>query len=170
MGRKSKLTEDQWADVGRRILDGESQRALAAEHGISETIDEQASVADPSMWKEDGGPSFIERMMGVRGGAGPRFRPADNSRVVGWSQMRARINGEGDRPLLYVTDDCLDWRRTVPACQHDKHRIEDIDTAGEDHAADDSRYACMSRPLSNVKAPVAKGPKPWTLDWVLANG
>lgn len=36
MGRKSKLTEDQWADVGRRMLDGESQRALAAEFGISE--------------------------------------------------------------------------------------------------------------------------------------
>ncbi|MGJ7484330.1 hypothetical protein ACSFA2_03675 [Variovorax sp. LT2P21] len=146
--------------VARGILDREK----------GETIDEQASVADPSMWKEDGGPSFIERMMGVRDGAGPRFRPADNSRVVGWSQMRARINGEGDRPLLYVTNDCLHWKRTVPACQHDKHRIEDIDTAGEDHAADDSRYACMSRPLSNVKAPVAKGPKPWTLDWVMANG
>lgn len=36
MGRKSKLTEDQWADVGRRMLDGESQRALAVEFGISE--------------------------------------------------------------------------------------------------------------------------------------
>ncbi|MGJ7484329.1 helix-turn-helix domain-containing protein [Variovorax sp. LT2P21] len=36
MGRKSKLTEDQWADVGRRLIDGEAQRALAREYGISE--------------------------------------------------------------------------------------------------------------------------------------
>lgn len=36
MGRKSKLTPDQWAEVDRRILEGESVRALAREFGISE--------------------------------------------------------------------------------------------------------------------------------------
>ena len=30
--------------------------------------------------------------------------------------------------------------------QHDPDRPEDLDTDGEDHVADDSRYACMSRP------------------------
>ena len=37
MGRKSKLTEKQWADVQRRVLDGESVRALAKEYGIAES-------------------------------------------------------------------------------------------------------------------------------------
>lgn len=36
MGRKSKLTEDQWAELFRRIMDGESRRALGDEYGISE--------------------------------------------------------------------------------------------------------------------------------------
>lgn len=147
-------------ELARGILDREK----------GETIDEQASVADPSMWKEDGGPSFIERMMGVRNGNGPRFRPADNSRVVGAQQVRARLNGEDGKPLFYVTEDCVDFIRTFPALQHDDHRVEDVDSDGEDHAYDDARYACMSRPLSNVRAPVAKGPKPWSLDWVMQNG
>ena len=30
--------------------------------------------------------------------------------------------------------------------QHDPDRLEDLDTAGEDHVADETRYACMSRP------------------------
>jgi hypothetical protein len=34
----------------------------------------------------------------------------------------------------------------LPALQHDINRPEDIDTEGEDHAADALRYACMSRP------------------------
>jgi len=36
MGRKSKLSPAQWAEVDRRILEGESQRALAREFVISE--------------------------------------------------------------------------------------------------------------------------------------
>jgi hypothetical protein len=31
--------------------------------------------------------------------------------------------------------------------QHDVQRPEDVDTDGEDHAADETRYACMSRPF-----------------------
>lgn len=140
----------------------------------SETVDEQLSVADPSMWKEDGGPSIAERMVkaiqnadGTAGG--PRFRPADNTRIAGWQQVRARINGDGERPALYVTDNCLDWKRTFPACQHDKDRVEDVDTDGEDHAADDTRYACMARPYSRVPKPRSlSGPKPYSLEWVMA--
>jgi hypothetical protein len=43
---------------------------------------------------------------------------------------------------------CRDSIRTLPALQHDANNIEDVDTDGEDHAADDIRYACMSRPYS----------------------
>jgi len=37
MGRKSKLTPDQWAEVERRLLEGESRRAVGRDFGISET-------------------------------------------------------------------------------------------------------------------------------------
>lgn len=36
MGRKSKLTEEQWADLFSRVMNGESRRALGDEYGISE--------------------------------------------------------------------------------------------------------------------------------------
>ena len=41
---------------------------------------------------------------------------------------------------------CHDAIRTIPVLQHDQVRAEDIDTDAEDHAADDVRYACKSRP------------------------
>ncbi|MGX6999897.1 helix-turn-helix domain-containing protein [Caballeronia sp. KNU42] len=37
MGRKSKLTEEQWAQVKVRLLEGESRRAIAKEFGVSES-------------------------------------------------------------------------------------------------------------------------------------
>ena len=36
--------------------------------------------------------------------------------------------------------------RTLPALQHDQDKPEDVDTESEDHAPDEIRYACMSRP------------------------
>lgn len=36
MGRPSKLSEAQWTEIERRLLEGESRRALAREFGISE--------------------------------------------------------------------------------------------------------------------------------------
>lgn len=36
MGRRSKLTDSQWADVEKRMLEGEPVRALAREFGVSE--------------------------------------------------------------------------------------------------------------------------------------
>lgn len=45
MGRKSKLTEQQWHEIERRMLEGEKTRALAREFGVSEsTIRERKSA------------------------------------------------------------------------------------------------------------------------------
>ena len=48
--------------------------------------------------------------------------------------------------MLYVFDTCRALIRTLPALQHDANRPEDVDTDAEDHAPDECRYACMSRP------------------------
>lgn len=109
-------------------------------------------VSDPACWKRDGGPSIAERMAT----RGVLFRPADNSRIAGWDQMRARLTGsEDEAPMLYTFDTCVDFIRTIPALQHDTAKPEDVDTDGEDHAADEARYACMSRPYTR-KSPMAK--------------
>ena len=120
--------------------------------GIKERDDGEAlglSVIDPAAFAQDGGPSLASRIMSE----GVHFSPADNKRVAqrgalgGWDMMRHRINGNGDgQPMLFVFETCRDWWRTVPVLQHDDKRPEDLDTNAEDHAADETRYACMSRP------------------------
>jgi hypothetical protein len=107
-------------------------------------------VLDPSAFKEDGGPSIAERI--ANGSKGICFRPADNARVPtkgamgGWDQMRARLIGDNEgRPIVVCFSTCRDSIRTIPVLQHDPDRQEDLNTNAEDHAADDGRYACMSR-------------------------
>lgn len=131
-----KLTAD---DVGAMIPTMES-----------EAIDYR--VIDPSAFSEDGGPSIRERIY-MGSDRKVLFKRADNARVArlgsigGWDQMRSRLIGEDEnRPMAVCFSTCRDSIRTIPTLQHDKDRIEDLDTDGEDHAADDWRYACMSRP------------------------
>ena len=52
MGRKSKLTEKQWEEVGRRHLEGESLRSLAREFGVGEsTVREKISAQSAQIKK-----------------------------------------------------------------------------------------------------------------------
>jgi hypothetical protein len=55
--------------------------------------------------------------------------------------------------MIYCFSAHADSIRTIPALQHDPARPEDVDTESEDHAADEWRYACMSRPF--VRVPLA---------------
>lgn len=115
--------------------------------------------ADPSMWKVDGGPSIAETMLR----RGIVLRKADNSRLVGYQQVRQRIAGDEEGPMLYATRNCHDgfWR-TMPDLVMDESKVEDVDSDTEDHAYDSTRYACMSRPwISMVKKPEAKREKDW---------
>jgi|DEB0MinimDraft_6_1074348.scaffolds.fasta_scaffold01497_7 hypothetical protein len=112
-------------------------------------------VGDPSVWKIDGGPSIGERMMKM----GITWRKADNSRIAGWDAVRRRFIGDEGVPALFFFEDCQHLIRTLPVLTHDRHRIEDVDTSLEDHAADALRYACMSRPYL-TPAPVEEDSDP----------
>ena len=107
------------------------------------------TVIDPAAFAEDGGPSIAERM----GTEGLYMRPADNKRVGqlgmvgGWDEMRARLRGDSSgNPMIACVDTCVASINTIPVLQHDPDKLEDLDTEQEDHAADEWRYACMSRP------------------------
>jgi len=119
-------------------------------------------VLDPAAFAQDGGPSIAERLAN----AGAVFRPADNRRAGtlghsgGWDQLRQRLVGDEDgKPMLYVFGTCKDLIRTLPVLQHDQNRPEDVDTDGEDHAADALRYGVMSRPWTR---PAPQKPRPIT--------
>ena len=99
-------------------------------------------VADPAIFVRDGGPSIAETMM-IHGCS---WRRADNKRVAGWEELHNRLTGDGMVPMLYFCDNCEDTIRTLPVLQHDEGNLEDVDTDSEDHAGDETRYACMSRP------------------------
>lgn len=109
-------------------------------------------VADPKMFAQDGGPSHAERMSGapyrVSLIRADNKRTKNNGAMGGWDQVRARLKGDGTKPTMYFMDCCKDAIRTLPAMQHDPDNLEDVDGSGEDHAPDEIRYACMSRPYS----------------------
>lgn len=121
-------------------------------------------VLDPAAFSQDGGPSIAERMMqGTTGRNGSTFRRADNKRVAGrgamggWDQLRSRLDGDEDgRPMLYFFETCIHAIRTIPALMHDENRPEDLNSDMEDHAADEVRYACMSRPWIPAVQPEEK--------------
>ena len=113
-------------------------------------------VLDPSAFADNGGISIAEQInMILCRSKKPPFRRADNKRVggkgaiSGWAQVRNRLRGDDDgNPMIACFDTCKDSIRTLPVLQHDPDKPEDLDTESEDHAADEWRYACMSRPFN----------------------
>lgn len=134
-------------DVGlKEPSDVVARKILALE---CEDEDVSYGVMDPAAFATVSGPSIAETMARK----GLMFRPADNKRVArggaigGHDQFRKRLAGDADgRPMLYYFANCVHAIRTIPVLQHDQHQPEDLDSAMEDHAYDDSRYAAMSRP------------------------
>lgn len=132
-------------------------------------------VIDPAAFIRNGGPSIAEMMLS----AGCTWRPADNKRIPGWEQLHMRLRGHDYEkelrhvPLLYFHETCDDSIRTIPTLQHDEDNLEDLDTEAEDHAADETRYAVMSRPLQPAHRPAAgpslpKLPSQTTINDILA--
>lgn len=127
---------------------------------LERTGDERLAyvVCDPAMWGTQTGPSPAEIMYNETGKGLKSLKKANNKRTGernqsgGWDQMRARLTGQecndGEkRPLIYFFNTCLHAIRTIPAMVHDELKPEDMDTDGEDHLSDSTRYACMSRPI-----------------------
>lgn len=127
------------------------------------------AVLDPSAFKEDGGPSIGHRInQKLIAAKLAACKKADNTRVdakrgpmSGWDAMRNWITGllddKGDPkgvPMLYCFDTCRVMIRTIPTLQHDPARPEDVLKGPTDHACDEVRYACLSRPwVRTIKKP-----------------
>lgn len=111
--------------------------------GSRETI--AYTMADPSIWSNQGNGQNIAQQYATEG---LRCRKAANARVDGWSQVRnyLRISEITGMPRLVIFDNCRNLIRTLPMLVHDATNGEDLDTEGEDHAADALRYLLMSRP------------------------
>lgn len=105
-------------------------------------------VADPSIWDKSRGESIYE--MAIKHGI--FFEPGDNKRIPGWMQMHYRFAfDENGYPMMYIFNTCKGFIRTIPELQYSELMAEDLDTDGEDHIADETRYMCMNRPIAPRK-------------------
>lgn len=77
------------------------------------------------------------------------------SRINGWERLRDMLaaslevvdgvvggprKSPMEKPGLFIFNTCLDWKRCVPVLPRDPHKMDDVDTAAEDHNGDETRY------------------------------
>lgn len=143
-GRGQKVEAPQGALIfyrelwGKKIENVEMGRAISEAQGSEELI----SVADPSIFSHDGGPSIADQ---IREG-GAHFREANNDRLSGWGQIRSRLRR--DPAMIFITTDCPYLLECLPSAPMDKKNPEDLDTTSQfDHALDSCRYVCKERLL-----------------------
>jgi hypothetical protein len=121
--------------------------------GLSRVI---YTVCDPSMDQKTGhgrGETYMESLRR----RGIAARKGDNDRRNGWARVHALLRPAPDGvPWLTVDPSCKYTIRTIPAQMSDKQNPEDIDTHGDDHAADETRYFAQSRPAPSSFAPTVK--------------
>ena len=61
---------------------------------------------------------------------------------------------------------CAYFNRTIPALVSDERKPEDVDTDGEDHAGDATRYWAMSRPMPGQTSEASRAARqPGTFGW-----
>lgn len=109
-------------------------------------------IGDSAMWAQTDGPSPQERMYSETDGKFA-MRQSEKDRTMNYQEVRARIAGRDGMPMLYVTHNCTQWWRTVPTLQLDDLNPEKgPDSAMEDHAYDETGYACRSRPFKTTHA------------------
>lgn len=112
-------------------------------------------VADPAIWDAESGISFAE----TAAKHGVFFQPGDNARIPGWMQMHYRLRfDENGYARLYVFNTCRNFIRTITTLEFDKHKSEDLDTKGEDHAVDEARYFCQLRKVPPLLPPEKNEP------------
>jgi hypothetical protein len=105
-------------------------------------------VADPAIWDSSRGESIAETAARY----GVVFTPGDNQRIPGWMQIHYRLQFDANGfPRMYIFDTCKAFIRTIPLLVYAQHKVEDLDTSMEDHVADETRYLCMSRPVSPIR-------------------
>lgn len=101
-------------------------------------------IADPAIWDAEFGESIAE----VAAKHQVFFEKGDHQRIPGWMQVHYRLAfDENGFPMMYIFKNCKAFIRTIPLLQFDDHKVEDLDTEGEDHVADEVRYFLMSRPI-----------------------
>ncbi len=150
-GRVVKVFERTWKDFIPAQEMGREIAAFTRKHVKGKV---RYTVADPKTFSREGalGESVAEAL--AKGGV-PCLR-ADNERELGWAQVKGwlRTLGPDGKPLLqFYGPGCPHTIKTLPTLVARKGNPDDIEKGLDDHCADETRYALMSRPApSKIKA------------------
>lgn len=142
-----------YEDLAHKIIELNSKDVIGycvadpAIWGDTEHHLHKADTLKPGQIKGESGGATMQRVFGA---SFPLIR-GDNSRIIGWGRVREYmkpfVNSQGDLTAKFlVTENCKNFIRTIPGLIHDTINAEDLNTAGEDHVADEMRYGLMSRP------------------------
>jgi hypothetical protein len=115
-----------YREAYEKQLTATEQAKLIRKLSEGEAID--YTICDPSMFNKTGSGLAIATMYRE---AGVNVRPAMNARVDGWNRVRDYLRGE---PYLRVFSTCTNLLDELPNLVYDKHKTEDVDTTGADHA------------------------------------
>lgn len=139
------------------LRDGEAVERIRAIMGTDQL---DVIWADPSMWIRRPEDTGAISTAGKYIAAGLPLQPANNDRVPGWGHVRDFLaDGKDGIPMFQVTSNCIHFIETFPSLVYDRHRDEDIDSDGNDHCADECRYALISRRIGET--PVTKQAPPY---------
>lgn len=117
------------------------------------TEDYRYTVIDSSAFTKGGYSETAAQVFERHGVTG--LIPSAKERIVGWNAVHTYLRWNlSTRPKLLVSDTCVNMIRTIPLLQHDDKHPDDVDSDGEDHAADELRY--FLRTLGESKAPRAE--------------
>lgn len=115
------------------------------------------TVIDVSAFSKLGLPETMAEIYERCGVTG--LTPSSKQRIVGWNTVHTYLRWDNNTdPKLFIFNTCHNLIRTLPSLIHDELHPEDVDTRGEDHAADDLRYFLQTlreghtpRPLTMVE-------------------
>jgi len=148
--RELYITELTFSDLAKRIISM-----------MPDSEEIRYWVADPSIWakKGDSELSGAEKMESTYKDLKKRsllLLKGNNDRTNGWGVVREYLKPfekEGKvTAKLQVFTTCTKFIDTFPTLIFDKVKVEDLDSNGEDHAADSVRYGLMSDPKPAITA------------------
>lgn len=145
-GKPNEGSREESPIVAKRIVDMETK--------AEENIDYR--IADTQLWAKNDGPSMAERMFDATKG---KFSPrkAEKDRQANYSEICSRVKGNEQEdktfePMFYVTENCINFWRTVPSLVLDNLQPEKgPDEAQELHSYDAVAYGLISRPFISTK-------------------
>lgn len=123
----------------------------------------QYAVSDPAMHSPlQSGNTSIAKMMeeewfAINGGHWLSIAPGSNngrnSRInrVGMMHEWLSVNPASKLPYWMITENCINFIRTVPMLVYDENLVEAYDTGQEDHSADSASYGLEKVKFISVK-------------------